>query len=279
MRIMLAGLAGLAATLTVAAPASAVPGLVVTTAVSPDTGSEGFKGADAVCPTGTKILGGGATIGARSHGVQLAGVNTAPLGLPADSAWVTANEGVGGFGSPWTLTGWAICASGVSGFQLVTAQADAPGSSTLASATATCPAGKQVLGAGGRSNGKPHVVLDTIMIASDLHSVTVEVFGLDGMTPTAYAYASCADPVPGAQLVTVSTPYDSSDKSLSVDCPAGKKLHGIGGGLTGAAGAATLYKLAPHGAGLTGGVDLIARETLAGTAGTWRADLQLVCVP
>src|SRR5688500_4701841 len=92
-RILLCGalLAGVTAPAVIVTSASAVAGLVVVTATSPERGSEAFKGANAVCPAGTKILGGGADISGGGHSVQLAGLNPAPLGMPANSMWATAN--------------------------------------------------------------------------------------------------------------------------------------------------------------------------------------------
>jgi hypothetical protein len=135
-----------------------------------------------------------------------------------------------------------------------------------------------VIGAGGRNEGKPHTVLDTIHISADLTSVTVEVFGLDGFPPSAHAYAVCINPVPGQQLVTASSAYTSADKTLSVECPAGTQVHGVAGGMTGAGGQAYIDRLAPHGVGLAvSGADIDVREDADGDAGSWQATVQAVC--
>ena len=121
-----------AGVLLVASPALAVAGRVIVTATSPETGSESFKGANAICPTGTKILGGGADIIGGLHNVQLAGINPAPLGPPANSIWATANEGPFGYDGSWSLTAWTVCGSGVSGHQIVEASSAAPADATSA---------------------------------------------------------------------------------------------------------------------------------------------------
>lgn len=270
-------LAGVVAPVTIATPASAVAGLVVVTSTSPERGSESFKGANAVCPAGTKILGGGADIVGGGHGVQLGALNPAPLGLPANSMWATANEDVLGYGGSWYITAWAFCASGVTGHEIVQASSAEPAGSTFASATATCPPGKKVIGAGGISAGKPSFVLDTVDITSDLNSVYVETIAAEsptpGTAPLAQAYAICIVPVPGQQLVAASSGFTSADKSLSVSCPFGKRLHGAGGGMTGALGQAHLDMLAPSGASSR----IEAREDATGYSGTWKVDVYAVC--
>ena len=278
--ILLAAIAaaGVVVPVTIATSASAVSGLVVVTATSPERGSESFKGANAVCPAGTLILGGGADIVGGGHGVQLGGLNPAPSGMPANSMWATANEDGPGHGGSWYITAWAICASGVTGHEIVQASSAEPPDSTFASATATCPAGKKVIGAGGISAGKPSYVLDTVDITSDLNSVYVETIAAEsptpGTAPLAQAYAICIVPVRGQQLVRATSGLTSADKSLSVSCPSGKRLHGTGGGMTGAIGQAHLDMLAPNGSRSS---RIEAREDATGYSGTWRVDVYGVC--
>jgi hypothetical protein len=278
MLLLAIALVGGVVPVAIAASASAVTGLVVVTATSPERGSESFKGANAVCPAGTKILGGGADISGGGHGVQLAGLNPAPVGMPTNSMWATANEDGSGYGGSWYITAWAICASGVTGHEIVQASSAEPPDSPIAVATATCPAGKKVIGAGGASGGKPSYVLDAVDITSDLTSVSVETLAAEsstpGTAPLAQAYAICVVPVPGHQLVRASSAYTSADKSLSVSCPSGKRLHGTGGGMNGAAGQAHLDMVAPNGS-RSSRID--AREDATGYSGTWRVEVYAVC--
>jgi hypothetical protein len=280
-RLMLLGtavLVGAAGTIAIAVSASAVSGLVVVTATSPERGSESFKGANAVCPSGTRILGGGADITGGGHSVQLAGINPAPLGMPANSMWATANEDRSGYSGSWYIKAWAICGKGVTGYEIVQAGSNEPAGATSASATATCPAGKKVIGAGATSAGKPSYVLDTIDVTSDLSSVHVKTVAAEsptpGTAPAAQAYAICVNPVAGQQLVKASTGYTSSDKTKSVSCPSGKKLHGTGGRISGASGQAHLDMLAPSGSGTS---KIEAREDANGYSGTWKLDVFAIC--
>jgi hypothetical protein len=278
LRLSAVVLAAIGSLVVVDSPASAVSGLVVITATSAETGSQSFKGVNAVCPAGKVILGGGADIVNGGHSVQMGGIVPAPLGLPANSIWATANEDAAGTSNSWYIRAWAVCGSGVTGHQIVSAIDTPPAGSTFASAFAACPAGKKVIGAGGRSAGKPSYVLDTVDIQGDLSGVYVETIAAEsptpGTAPVAEAFAICVDPVPGQQLVSATTGFTSSDKSLSVTCPSGTKVHGVGGGMTGALGQAHIDQLSPNG---STGAKIDAREDANGNSGTWMANLYAVC--
>jgi hypothetical protein len=175
-----------------------------------------------------------------------------PLGLPANSMWATA--------------------------KIVEVHSGAPAGSA-ATAVATCPAGKKVIGAGGRSAGKPDWVMDTMDVAGNLSSVYVETMTTEfatGIAPVAVAYAICINPVPGQQRVGAATAFDSNDKTLTVSCPAGTRVHGTGGGITGALGQAYLDALLPSG-GAPGGTHINAREDANGFARNWMVNAYAVC--
>jgi hypothetical protein len=286
-RIVLVGAiaaAAVATTVVTASPSSAATALVRVTATSPETASESFKGANPVCPSGTQLVGGGANIVGGGRNVQLVGLNPAPAGFPANSLWATAVEGVFGYDGNWSITAWATCSANVTGVQIIQTSSAAAAGASIAFATATCPAGKKVIGAGGVSAGKPGYLLDTMDIAADLSSVYVETVAtrVDPSTaPLAIAYAICIDPVPGQQRVAASGAYDSNDKSLSVLCPAGSKMFGVGGGMTGALGQAMLTSLYPASFSLFGrtyhGAVLKAVEDPDGDSGTWKVDTYGVC--
>jgi hypothetical protein len=259
----------------VATPAWAVPGLVAVTVTSAEVGSESFKGVAAECPAGTKIVGGGADVQGGNHSVRVAGINPAPLLPNPNALWATAHEDLLGYAGSWSLVAWAICAPGLVGWEVVLADATGP-TNSLAAATATCPAGKKVIGAGGRSAGKVSVVLDSINIAADLNSVTVEVMAINGATPVAHAYAICINTVPGQQLVELNSRSRSADQTVALSCPAGTKVHGVGGGLTGASGQSYIDELGPTGVSLTS-VFIDAREDVTGNPSPWSAKVQAVC--
>lgn len=101
------------------------------------------------------------------------------------------------------------------------------------SATATCPAGKRVLGAGGQIEfGGDQVLLDDIRPDPSLTSVTVHALEYEAGTSAnwgVYAWARCAAPPPGLERVSATSPLNSGNKSVSVSCPAGKRVLGAGG--------------------------------------------------
>lgn len=267
---------GAAAPLLVATPAAAVPNLMV---VSTSSGWSlaTVKAVGASCPLRWSLLGGGADVANGVHSVHVSGINLAPLVTTPNTNWTTAHVDKLGYGQSWSLTGYAICGTNLSGYSVAVADTGASPGNTYASATAHCPPGKKVIGAGGRDEGKVDMVLDTIQVWADLSAVTVESFGLDGQSTGAHAYAVCVDPVAGQQVITVSSSYTSSDKILSADCPAGTYLHGLGGGITGGYGQVYIDRLAPHGTNPPTGADIDLREDADGDAGTWQATVQAIC--
>ena len=90
------------------------------------------------------------------------------------------------------------------------------------------------------------------------------------------ASAMCADPLPGLQLVSATTAATSADKTASVECPSGKRIVSVGGGIYGAGGRACMDRLVPHGSAWTG-ADIDAREDLAGTTSNWSASVYAIC--
>ena len=265
---MLTGAAILVAAATVLVPASpalAVPGLIVTIDWSDDTASESFKTANAVCPTGTVILGGGADIVNGAGEVRLVSLIPGALGLPTHSYYGVAVEGVGGYSGNWTMYAWAICGSGVSGWQKVSNTATSTGTQDLIGVTAACPANKKVIGTGANVQGNVvFTFLDTVQPSPSLANVYVEAARDEIATTetiTVTSHAICINPVGGQQLVSASTASDSvGAKYLSVKCPAGTKLHGTGGSITGALGEAFFDRIGLFGLGAVEGSDVEVRE-------------------
>jgi len=260
-------------------PAAALPGLLVatTTTVGPD--AWGVHTAVATCPTGTQLTGGGGNLVTPAR-VRLEAVSPQGGGQSLYAA------GIGqGFSLTTTLTAYAICASGMSGYEIVQAESQPPAGSFLAEATAVCPAGKRLIGAGGNSAGKLGYILDGIWISPDLTRVYVRTIrtpdGSPDTAPLARAYAICIDPVPGQQRVMAGTVYsDKSFQSISVNCPAGTRLHGLGGMLGGGAGYVGIQSLRPIGPASVTGASVAATipQHLKYT-GFWRAEVYAICAP
>jgi len=259
-----------ATALLVATPAVALAGLVVvqSTTFGPTPG--GLYYAEATCPAGTRLTGGGARL---SNGT--ATVSAAVPSFGNDTLWSAAGLGNG---NPFTaITAYGICASGMSGYHTVRAEHLSPAGSFMAAATATCPVGKRVIGGGGSNAGQPGYVLDGIWISPDLTSVFVRTLRTPSASPDtapyAVAVAICIDPVPGQQRVMAATQNSTgTTKTISVSCPFGTRLHGLGGMLGGGAGQVGLQSLNPTSASVTARV-------LAGTnyQGAWRVEAYGVC--
>jgi hypothetical protein len=245
LRVVIAGAvlaAGVATPVIVTTVASAATGLTVVSARSPETGSEGFKLAQAFCPAGTHVVGGSARIDGGADGVNLYSmVPVAAAPDSTDSFLATAMANWRGYDGSWSVVAWAYCASGVTGWQIVhTNQISGPDQS-ITSVTASCPAGTVVIGAGGAAANGPEFLLNSVVTAQQPDRVSAIVAldanpGLSGLTTDVHAFAICVDPVPGLRLVSASSPLNTADKTVAVRCPTGTQIQGVSGGLIGTTG-------------------------------------------
>ena len=101
----------------VCAPAASVPGhLIVASAPASTNGA--FVATAAGCPAGKKVIGSGAAL-RTSDGVGLVGgqvgLQVSRAAGPLDITRAAAHEDADGFSSPWTLTSFAICVTGIPG--------------------------------------------------------------------------------------------------------------------------------------------------------------------
>jgi hypothetical protein len=280
---LVALVAGAAVPAAIVWPASAVSGLTYVRAGSPDTGTEPFKFAQAFCPTNTHVLGGGVEITDGANLVHVSSMLPIAGDGARDSFYATAmlDSQVPPTRS-WRMSAWAICASGVSGWEIVQSFVAAEPGATFLSVTALCPAGKKVVGAGGRISGGQRFVVDSVDPFGDLSGVSVEGAGDERAPDPALswgvgAYAVCVNPPAGLRLVSATTGFSPDNKTKSVTCPSGTKLHGTGGGLTGAFGQAHVYRLAPHSSARTVRADIDARQDFNGSSNSWQAYVYAIC--
>jgi hypothetical protein len=202
-------------------------------------------------------------------------------GAAKDSYFGVAIEDGNGFAGNWTMNTWAICGSGVTGWQKVSNTAS--GAVALVGVGASCPAGKKVIGTGANIQGNVNFTfLDTIQPGVGLGSVWAEAAREEGVPPTTEitvtAHAICVNPVPGQQLVSVTSSSDSvSPKHARVLCPSGTRLHGTGASITSAGGQAWFDRIGLFGAGAVGGADTEVREDETGFAGNWTATAFAIC--
>ncbi len=118
------------------------------------------------------------------------------------------------------------------------------------SITATCPAGKQLVGAGADvTPGDGHVLIEDIRPSPDLTKLTVKaVEDQTGTTANWFvqAFAICAQAPPGLQRVSATSATNSSTKGVAVSCPAGKRVLGVGGDINTSNGQILLDDLRPN---------------------------------
>ncbi|MCE7009759.1 hypothetical protein LWC34_44160 [Kibdelosporangium philippinense] len=225
-----------------AAPASAaIPGLQRVEATSP-TNSEEHRFVTATCPDDKLLVSmGGEVVG--GHGAVAIGA-VRPMGdspTAIRSVRVQAAESTStDFTGNWSVTAYAVCADPLPG--LVVVEAKSP--STIQShkhITATCPTGKQVVGAGAVAMvGAPYIQMVGLVPdggpTAAPTSVTASLFGGigAGFGWTASAFAVCADPIPGLSTIEHTSVTDSTtSKTVTPRCPSGKQLLGTGGAITG----------------------------------------------
>jgi hypothetical protein len=276
---------GLASPVAVATSAWAVPlpesDLVVVSATSP-LDSTHLKYAEASCPFGTKVIGGGGDVNGGvgvvgvARSVNLTGFAPGPSDHP-NTVYAAAQEEPS-YAGTWSLTAYVICASGLAGYEVVRVESRAGAIDRVASATATCPAGKKVIGALGSSNVKLSYFFNHLSVSPDLTSVHAETVENENAflpnIPVAIAYAFCVNPIPGHQRVAASSPVTSANKTVTVACPDGTRLYGTGGVISGSASEVYLEALKPVG---TASVFVDAREDATGYSGTWSVQAIGVC--
>jgi len=173
------------------------------------------------------------------------------------------------------VTFGAPASAAVPGLQVVSRSS--PTNSLDKSATASCPTGKRLIGAGGQLNAPSgKVILDEITPFGD--NVLAEGFETDGGTQanwTVVAYAICANTgaVPGLQVVQAFSASTSSNKSATASCPTGKSLIGGAGGVNNAASRVILDEITLTGNSVvTAGV-----ETDGGTLLNWNMEAYAFC--
>jgi hypothetical protein len=173
-----------------------------------------------------------------------------------------------------TLTLAESASAAVPGINLATATS--PVNSANKSATATCPAGDQVLGVGGGiTGGSGQVIVDDWM---QLNPTQAAVRGVEANPITANwtvgASAICADPLPGRTAVIATSAPSSVDKFVTATCPAGKRLVASGSDLLSGRGNVTIEQMVPD--LTTNSVTVLAHEHTP-TSDSWQARASAIC--
>jgi hypothetical protein len=113
---------------------------------------------------------------------------------------------------------------------------------------AGCPAGKQLLGGGGRIfPGNGQVTLDGI--TPNLNGITARGFEDEDGTNLRWqvdSFAICANPIPGLVQVDKTSVKDLFSKGVTAQCPLGKELIGSGAEMNGGQGIVVLDDIIPN---------------------------------
>ncbi|MEV4140126.1 hypothetical protein AB0J72_49205 [Dactylosporangium sp. NPDC049742] len=262
------------------APASADPAGLVTVGFTTAANSSD-KTYSKACPPGTVVTGGAGYLTANPAAQGWVGLDQ--LEPNADGSGFTATlREVDGYAGNWSLTVRAQCAAPLPGWQRVSATSAAATTSATAT-TASCPAGKSVIGAGAKvNNGQGEVVLDDVIPSANLKTVTAKAYRVPGSAHSGWtltAYAICANTPAGLQLVSWDTgPLTSTaHQSLNWHCDESTSPKGTFGG--GFAIDSGLGNVLPSTLNIYSSDDMSAAadEFHAGYAGNWNLTLYLIC--
>lgn len=177
----------------------------------------------------------------------------------------------------------AAPASALPGLQVVSV---ASGFDSLASKsiTANCPAGKKVVGGGGRVNaaGGKAGVTELSPVTGTIDGFKATGFETDNGfagTWSIQAYAICANPITGLQVVSKTKAPSSSDFQLeAIGCPTGKRVIGTGARINNPAGQVALQAKGTNNPDATFG-SVSAYEDIDGFSGNWGLTAFAICLP
>ncbi len=222
--------------------AAAVPNIELHRSTSANTSAA--KSTVEACPAGRTLTGVGGDINGASGAVLIDDLT--PNSTRTQNT-VTGYEAAP-FAGNWYLHSYAICASPLAGATRVTATTATNGTDGK-SITAFCPAGTRLTGAAGNiTGGAGNVVMDDLRPnGSPATSVTVTGFEVNSDASwSARAYALCANPLVGQVRVTAVSATNSVNKSVTVTCPAGRKVTGLGGEISGGVGEVVIDDYTPN---------------------------------
>ena len=257
---------------TTSGAALAVPDIQFVSALSASD-SLPTKSATATCPEGKRILGGGGFITGGDRRVQFTRLQ--PNGS-SDTYVATATE-IGDYAGNWRISAYGICGEAPAGLEYRSFHSFS-NSDEVKVGTAHCSNGKMALGTGARTEGGDgQVIIEDIYVPAALQSVTVTTVedstGYSGNW-SMWSYAVCANPVAGLERRSTVSVSDSKDKAVGVSCGA-KKVHGVGGRITGGDGEVMHGGIYP--AADLSGAGLVSIEEANGQADNWTSEVFAIC--
>jgi hypothetical protein len=236
------GLAVLAAQALAAAPAAATsipPGSVKVVVAQYPFDRLAAKSFSANCQPGQRVLGGGAFTVGGVHAVitELQPIHT----TGGDSFKVSAAADQFGITVAWSFQVFAFCASvpATLGVQIVP-HTNLPTSAGNDQAGTQCPAGKSLIGAGGKidnGNGQADLSIFTNssgpFVSGSAASALEDADGFAGRyTVTGYSVCAQANVFGDfQQFKTQTAAISASSQSATIACPSGLRLTGLAGGM------------------------------------------------
>jgi len=225
--------------------------------------TEDAKTAVARCPKGSRVYGGGGRVNPAGGGESATGdlmLNTlVPSADPDgfDSFVATANRRVVKDQAiparfDWSLEAFAVCGPELPGYEHVSAKEVAV--DQRVSASAVCPAGKRVVGAGG-GMGDELGMFSLDQMSPDADGTAVTVSGVDdttdGVRPnlrTVLAIAVCAVPTGDYEVVTPASAGqdDPTLREATASCRDGRFMYGVGFSKVDDTGHAIVTSLTPR---------------------------------
>ncbi|MEV0938761.1 hypothetical protein [Micromonospora wenchangensis] len=261
--------------LALSGPVAAVPGLSVLTTVGPSNSVA--KSQSAVCPAGTAVIGGGGAI--TGSGLGQVGMDIVQPLADAGLYSVTGREDPDGVAGNWAVTATALCATPPAGLEVVTGHS-AINSVNPKFLEVFCPAGKRAIGGGGAALALGSGVSDVLLEDLRVNQSSVTVAGVEAGNAFAGNWSVdvsvvCVDPLAGDQRVLVdSVASSTATRSATATCPAGKRVHGVGGEIVGGEGQVRLTGMRPTSSTT---VTVSAAEDGDGFSGTWKVRAYAVC--
>jgi hypothetical protein len=239
------------------------------------------KSASAKCPSGERVLGGGAFTVGGVHAVitELQPIHT----TGGDSFKVSAAADQFGIPVAWSFQVFAFCAPVTAALELeIISHTNLPTSGGTDQAGTVCPVGKSLIGAGGKiDNGNGQVDLSLFTNSSGpfaFGSAAAAKEDLDGFagTYTVTGYSVCAKGLFGDfQQVKTQVFTSAASQRGSIPCPAEMSLTGLAGG-TDAPGT-HLQRLSPNRTNQPNFANFGAQSSAPPT-GPWVMEMTAFCV-
>ncbi len=217
--------------LAIPAPAAALQTTVVQ---SPPTSwnTERTKGAEAHCPDGQFVVGGGAATLNEGDQQVIMLTHLIPSHTPAEDFYFAAAAAPPGFNGAWYMWAYAVCAPDADrpdGYVIVNNRTPSNQSQQFQQVLVNCPGDLRVLGTGANvsdSSGEIGIQLARSSGPRDIARATGREYRPYGAPWRVTAIAICAAPL--ANTTTASNVANGS--SVAVGCPGGRVAHGVGGG-------------------------------------------------